>query len=175
MRSLGSRCARTLRERRSAADCSSTRRTSRHSRALQEEESEEEPRFYMLETIREYATERLEESGEAEAVRRPHAEHYLGLAEPELRGPHQLEWFEQLEAEHDNLRAAKIRATYEEVEGFVAKLREFSASLSESERAMLGTILEGSQSGDTGGYRIRRPRYGDPTEGSTGSECQAEG
>ncbi|CAN5297899.1 LuxR family transcriptional regulator [soil metagenome] len=75
----------------------------------QEEESEEEPRFYMLETIREYATERLEESGEAEAVRRPHAEHYLGLAEeaePELRGAHQLEWFERLEGEHDNLRAA---------------------------------------------------------------------
>jgi predicted ATPase/class 3 adenylate cyclase len=74
-----------------------------------QEEAEEEPRFYMLETIREYATERLEESGEAEAVRRPHAEHYLRPAEeaePELRGPHQLGWFEQLEAEHDNLRAA---------------------------------------------------------------------
>jgi predicted ATPase/class 3 adenylate cyclase len=75
----------------------------------QEEETEEEPRFYMLETIREYATERLEESGEAEALRRPHAEHFLGLAEeaePELRGPHQLERFEMLEGEHDNLRAA---------------------------------------------------------------------
>ena len=74
-----------------------------------EEEAEDEPRFYMLETIREYATERLEESGEAEAVRRPHAEHYLGVAEeaePELKGAHQLEWFAQLEAEHDNLRAA---------------------------------------------------------------------
>jgi predicted ATPase/class 3 adenylate cyclase len=78
-------------------------------RRQEEEGAEEGPRFYMLETIREYAAERLEESGETEAIRGPHAEHYLGLAEeaePELRGAHQLGWFERLEAEHDNLRAA---------------------------------------------------------------------
>ena len=68
-----------------------------------------DPRFVMLETIHEYASEKLEESGETEEIKHAHAEYYLALAEeaePELRGPDQLEWFESLEAEHDNLRAA---------------------------------------------------------------------
>jgi predicted ATPase/class 3 adenylate cyclase len=67
------------------------------------------PRITMLETIREYALERLAQSGEAEALQRVHAEYFLGLAEEaeaESRGPKQLEWFERLEAEHANLRAA---------------------------------------------------------------------
>jgi predicted ATPase/class 3 adenylate cyclase/Tfp pilus assembly protein PilF len=75
----------------------------------QEEGPGGEPRFVMLETIHEYAREKLEESGEAEEVRRRHAEHFLTLAEesyPELKGPDQLEWLERLEAEHDNMRAA---------------------------------------------------------------------
>ncbi|HEV8339260.1 MAG TPA: tetratricopeptide repeat protein, partial [bacterium] len=64
-------------------------------------------RFSMLETIREYAAERLEESGEAEQLRRRHAEHFLALAEeaePNLRGSPR-EWLDRLESEHDNLRA----------------------------------------------------------------------
>jgi predicted ATPase/DNA-binding SARP family transcriptional activator len=70
---------------------------------------EGEPRFAMLETIREYGLERLEASGEAPALRRRHAEHYLALAEdaePKLRGAEQAEWLARLEQEHDNLRAA---------------------------------------------------------------------
>ena len=68
-------------------------------------------RFWMLETIREYAAERLEEAGEAEELRRRHAEHFVAFAEeaePHLRGRPR-EWLERLEQEHDNLRAALDR------------------------------------------------------------------
>lgn len=68
-------------------------------------------RFWMLETIREYAAERLETSGEAEQLQRRHAEHFLALAEeaePSLRGsPGQ--WLDRLEREHDNIRATLDR------------------------------------------------------------------
>jgi tetratricopeptide (TPR) repeat protein len=70
---------------------------------------EGEPRFLMLETVREYALERLVESGEEAALRRRHAEYFVVLAEtaePELWGPHQVKWLQRLEIEHDNLRAA---------------------------------------------------------------------
>jgi tetratricopeptide (TPR) repeat protein len=63
----------------------------------------------MLETIREYALEQLERSGEAEAVRARHAAHFLALAEradPEMRGPQQKAWLDRLALEHNNLRAA---------------------------------------------------------------------
>jgi predicted ATPase/class 3 adenylate cyclase/Tfp pilus assembly protein PilF len=68
-----------------------------------------ELRFVMLETIHEFAREKLQESGEAEEVRRQHAEHFLALAEeadPALEGPQQPVWLERLEEEHDNIRAA---------------------------------------------------------------------
>jgi predicted ATPase/class 3 adenylate cyclase len=65
-------------------------------------------RFWMLETIHEYAAERLEESSEADELRQRHAEHFLALAEE--AAPHLIfyssEWTEHLEREHDNLRAA---------------------------------------------------------------------
>ena len=72
------------------------------------EGTDEEPRFVTLETIREYAVERLDESGEAEELRRRHGEHFLALAEeaePNLRGSPG-RWLERLDREHDNLRAA---------------------------------------------------------------------
>ncbi|HEY3228045.1 MAG TPA: tetratricopeptide repeat protein, partial [Roseiflexaceae bacterium] len=68
-----------------------------------------EGRFLMLETIREYALERLAAHGEAEALREQHLAYYLALAEaaePHLRGAEQIVWLDRLEVEHDNLRAA---------------------------------------------------------------------
>ncbi|HEY3079985.1 MAG TPA: LuxR C-terminal-related transcriptional regulator [Chloroflexota bacterium] len=67
------------------------------------------PRFGMLETIRQFALERMDEADELAEVRRRHAQHYLALAEraaPEGRGPPRSAWFDRLEREHDNLRAA---------------------------------------------------------------------
>jgi predicted ATPase/DNA-binding XRE family transcriptional regulator len=68
-----------------------------------------ESRYAMLETVRDYGLERLGESAESEAVRRAHASYFLALAEeaePELTGPAQGSWLEQLAIEHDNLRTA---------------------------------------------------------------------
>jgi len=70
---------------------------------------EEEPRLSMLETIREYALECLAANGELEITRQVHADYYLTLAEevePKLGGPDQATLLDQLEREHDNLRAA---------------------------------------------------------------------
>src|SRR5205823_7140008 len=73
------------------------------------EEREGEGRYRLLETVRQYARDRLLEAGEAAAVRGRHRDWFLALAEqaePELRGPEQVVWLERLEREHDNLRAA---------------------------------------------------------------------
>ena len=76
---------------------------------VQEEGFEGEPRYRMLETIREYAAERLAESGEAAAIRARHAEHCLEFATrlaEQVFGDHQREILDRFEREHDNLRAA---------------------------------------------------------------------
>jgi predicted ATPase/DNA-binding XRE family transcriptional regulator len=68
-----------------------------------------EPRYVMLETIREYGGERLAASGEEEAVGARHAAYYLAVVEqatPHLWSHDQLVWLDRLEVEHDNLRAA---------------------------------------------------------------------
>jgi predicted ATPase/DNA-binding CsgD family transcriptional regulator len=66
-------------------------------------------RYRILEPVRQYALDKLEESDEAEEARRRHAEFFLGIAEKtetEMRGPEQAPWLDRLEAEHDNLRGA---------------------------------------------------------------------
>ena len=62
------------------------------------------------------------------------------------------------EVSRDMTEEQEVRASREEVEGFVSKLKDFHGSLSESEQAMLDTILDSAQ-GETGGYR--RHRRGD--------------
>ena len=66
-------------------------------------------RFLMLETIREFAQEQLEASGDLEPVRERHADHYLCLAEeaePHLTATDQGEWLDRCDTEHANIRAA---------------------------------------------------------------------
>jgi predicted ATPase len=68
-----------------------------------------QPRFAMLETIREYALERLVDSGELEMARRAHAAYCLVLAEEgnlPMLGAQQTEWLRECSEEHDNIRAA---------------------------------------------------------------------
>src|SRR5439155_375140 len=75
----------------------------------QEEQADGEPRFVMLETIREFARDELEESGDANALQREHACYFMELAEeaePQLTGAQQAEWLTRLETEHDNIRTA---------------------------------------------------------------------
>ncbi len=74
-----------------------------------DEQSDGEPRFNMLETLREYGQEQLATYGEAVAMRRRHAALFLGLArqaEPELRGAQRAEQLRRLEAELANFRSA---------------------------------------------------------------------
>jgi len=68
-----------------------------------------EGRYRLLETIRQYARDKLFESGEAEHVRDQHLEFFLRfaeIAEPRLRSAEQLEWLHRVETEYDNLRTA---------------------------------------------------------------------
>jgi predicted ATPase/class 3 adenylate cyclase len=68
-----------------------------------------ETRYRLLETVRQYAREKLSETGEGMMVRDAHLQYFLGLAEraePQLVGPQVLEWMDKLEIELDNIRAA---------------------------------------------------------------------
>ena len=78
---------------------------------VQADDSMGNVRYRLLETVREYASARLGERGQAEvdAARGAHRDHYLSLAEaarPRLQGPDRLIWLDVLTLEHDNLRVA---------------------------------------------------------------------
>jgi tetratricopeptide (TPR) repeat protein len=80
-----------------------------HSLIVREDGPDGLPRVRMLETIKEFALERLEATGEAHVAHRAHADHYLALAdeaEPHLTRPDQAVWLDRLQLEHDNFRAA---------------------------------------------------------------------
>ena len=73
------------------------------------EEAQAEPRYSMLETIRQYANEKLVEAGESDALRDRHLEYFLELAEtaePHLVRPEQVEWLAKLDADYENIRLA---------------------------------------------------------------------
>ena len=68
-----------------------------------------QPRFGMLETIREYSVERLMENDDGATTRLRHQDHFAALAtraQPELLGARQREWLDRLDADRDNVRAA---------------------------------------------------------------------
>lgn len=76
---------------------------------LQREGRDSEPHFRMLETIHEYAREKLQESGEEDAMKAHHAAYFLSFAEQaelNLTSREQVLWLDKIEEEHDNIRAA---------------------------------------------------------------------
>lgn len=78
---------------------------------LRQKEWDDEGRFSMLQTIREFGLEQLAQSGESEALRTQHLNFYLEMAEQaeaELTGPSQASWYSRLAKEHDNFRAALV-------------------------------------------------------------------
>lgn len=69
----------------------------------------DDTRFRMLETIREYACEKLDAAGETARLSQRHRDFFIAFAEqaePQLKGAAQFEWLDRLEVEHDNWRAA---------------------------------------------------------------------
>jgi predicted ATPase len=83
------------------------------------EEISGEPRLQMFESIREFAMERLLESGEFDDLHQRHEQYYLALATrayPELISSRQSQWMLRLRVEHDNLRAALAWSQYNNIE-----------------------------------------------------------
>ena len=79
----------------------------------------DEPRFRLLESVREYALERLVEHGEQSAMRQAHASYFLALVEraaPELERAEMCVWMDRLECDQDNLRAALLWAQVYDVD-----------------------------------------------------------
>jgi len=99
----------------------------------QRESAQGDPRFWMLQLLREFGLEALTNTGERGLTHHSHAEYFLALAEEaekELHGPNQAAWIKKLELEHENLRAA-LNWALEEVAGEQAREhREMALRLS---------------------------------------------
>ena len=103
-------------------------------------------RFWMLETIRAYAADRLEQTYEGNAIRHRHADHYLALAErdaPYITGEVSKEWLDRQEHDHDNHRAAYDWLTSSErtqdalrLAGALTELWQFRGHLAEGTRRL---------------------------------------
>ena len=94
-----------------------------------EQPHDRKTRYRMLETIRQYAREKLLEAGGGETIRQKHLAYFVDLAEraePNLRSFDMITWLDRLEAELDNIRTALERAAKSEIE---AQLRLSSALL----------------------------------------------
>lgn len=112
-----------------------------------------ETRFSMLRTLREYAREKLDADGSADAVAVAHAAFFLELAEqagPELRGPEQIRWLDVLDHEADNMRTALRHAsgsgdteTELRLAAALGEYWEFRAYLSEGQRALEDALAKG--------------------------------
>lgn len=91
----------------------------------QEMGADGEPRFTLLEVIREYALEQVQTKGEWFAVQQRHADYFLAFAlaaDPQLDGPEEALWIERLEVEHHNLRAALYWAVENRAAEFAMRL-----------------------------------------------------
>jgi tetratricopeptide (TPR) repeat protein len=122
------------------------------------EQQAETTRYRLLETIREYARNRLAESGEEERLCAAHLHYFTSLAEQaerELSGAGQRSWLERLEDEHDNIRAALEwslgRGGHEmglRLAGALGRFWEVHGHLSEGRR-WLSALLEQDSRGAT--------------------------
>ncbi len=87
------------------------------------EERDDGARYRMLETIRDYAREKLDQGGEAEATAIRHCEHYFAMAKEAnhgLRGPQQADWIWKVEVELDNVRSAIALSLAGGIDPFIA-------------------------------------------------------
>ena len=102
----------------------------------------------MLETIRQYAREKLLDGGTGDKVRTRHLDTFLALAEqaePHLRGPDQVDWHDRLEAEIDNLLAALEWSGEDQIEKglrIVASLRWFWHGRVQSHQGVIADWLD---------------------------------
>jgi len=142
-----------------------------------------EARYLLLETIRQYALERLQESGEQAAVRRRFFDFFQDMAdraELELAGPEQARWLEHLDREHDNLRAA-LEGRRAAEKGAVQRLRLAGALwrfwlmrgyLSEG-RAALEKALQGEDADERTSFRAKALRGAGVLAWNQGDYAQA--
>jgi len=119
------------------------------------QEAKHETRYQFHEIVRQYAYEKLVESGEEENIRTRHLKYFLGLseqAEPALRGPAQVEWYARLNEERDNIRAALEWADNTDVEAGLyisGRLQDLWENLDMREGARwLTEFIEKSESND---------------------------